>query len=806
MEKERLRQEVSTLRARIAELEARDTDGRRAEEALRESEEKFRLVMENAGEAITINQDGMYKFLNRRALELMGYSREELSAMPFVEFVHPDDQELVRKRYARRMKGETVPNVYSIRIVDKGGATKWIEIHVVLISWEGRPATLNFFVDVTARKQTEDELRASEIRYQTIFENTGTVMLIVEEDMTISLVNDRFESLTGYKRQDVEGKMKWTDFVVKEDLEKMISRHRLRRVDPGSAKNSYEFRLVHKDGYRKNILLTVDVIPGTGKSVASLIDITRRKEAEEALQTSEARMRAVFDSVQDFIFIKNRDRRYITINRFFEKRFQVDPAVFIGHNDAEIPIFENKAETAAITQGMDARVLRGETAHYELTHVICGTRVTFDIVKTPIRDPQGNVVGICGLSRDITERRRIEKENQKLEERLQHADKMDAIGTLAGGIAHDFNNLLMGIQGYTSLTLLDMEPSHPHYEKLKRIEEQVRSGTDLTRQLLGFAHAGRYEVKPSDVSEIVERTSSMFGRTRKELSIYKNLRAGTWTVDVDRGQMEQVFLNLYVNAWQAMPAGGAIHLETRNVILDEAQVAPYSLTPGKYVSIVVTDTGMGMDVKTRERIFEPFFTTKTMGRGTGLGLAMVYGIVKGHGGMIQVDSEPGRGTTFTIFLPASESEKATEVSDRKIVARGSGTILLVDDEPLVAEVTGELLQSLGYEVYVAGSGQEAIDLFVEKEKLIDLVILDMIMPGLSGSETFNRLRDIHPGIKVLLSSGYSINGEAQNILERGCNGFLQKPFRLEELSGRIRELLEAEGSRPGDLTCPLQAV
>jgi signal transduction histidine kinase len=216
----------------------------------------------------------------------------------------------------------------------------------------------------------------------------------------------------------------------------------------------------------------------------------------------------------------------------------------------------------------------------------------------------------------------------------------------------------MGIQGYASLTLLDLEPSHPQYDRLKRIEEQVKSGTDLTKQLLGLARGGKYEVKPSDMNEILVGTSSLFGRTKKEISVYRNLAEDLWAVEVDRGQMEQVFMNLYVNAWQAMPAGGDIDLETANAFLGEEDTAPNDARPGRYVKIRISDTGIGMDRKTIERIFDPFFTTKAIGRGTGLGLAMVYGIVKGHGGIIQVDSRPGRGSTFTIFLPATEKAVA----------------------------------------------------------------------------------------------------------------------------------------------------
>jgi nitrogen-specific signal transduction histidine kinase len=392
-------------------------------------------------------------------------------------------------------------------------------------------------------------------------------------------------------------------------------------------------------------------------------------------------------------------------------------------------------------------------------------------------------------SRDITERKRAEEERRKLEEHLQRIEKLESIGTLAGGIAHDFNNLLMGIQGYASLMLLDIDTSHPHYERLKRMEQLVGSGADLTKQLLGFARGGRYEVKATDMNDIVEKTSSMFGRTKKEITIHRKYGRGLWPVEVDRGQMEQVFMNLYVNAWQAMPGGGELYLETEGVLLEADESFPYTVEPGRYVKVTVTDTGTGMDEKTKERIFDPFFTTKEMGRGTGLGLATVYGIIKGHRGMINVYSEPGHGTTFRLYLPASEKAVEEEKTLSGAIAGGTETILLVDDERMILEVSRELLESMGYRVYAAGSGQEAIAVYMEKRRGIDLVILDMIMPGLSGGETFDRLKGINPEIKVLLSSGYSINGKAQTIMDRGCDGFLQKPFQLENLSRKVREVL-----------------
>ncbi|NIM12766.1 MAG: response regulator [Candidatus Aminicenantes bacterium] len=395
------------------------------------------------------------------------------------------------------------------------------------------------------------------------------------------------------------------------------------------------------------------------------------------------------------------------------------------------------------------------------------------------------------VQHELAERKRAEDRKKELETQLLNAQKMEAIGTMAGGIAHDFNNLLMGIMGNVSLILLNADSNHPHYSELKNIEQCVQRGAELTKQLLGFAMGGKYETKPTNLNEIIKKSSEMFSRARKEISIHEKYDTALRPVEVDRGQLEQVLVNLYVNAWHAMPGGGNIYIQTENVTLNEKEVKPYNLKPGNYVKTSITDTGIGMDEKTRQRIFEPFFTTKKMGRGTGLGLASVYGIIKNHGGFIQVHSEKGKGTTFYIYLPASQKEIVKEKKLPERILEGRETVLLVDDENIFLDVGEKLLNKMGYTVLTAKSGKEAIEIYEKNKDGIDIVILDMIMPGMGGGETFDLLKKINPDIKVLLSTGYSLEGQAAGILERGCSGFIQKPFRVKDLSQKIRLILDS---------------
>jgi len=395
------------------------------------------------------------------------------------------------------------------------------------------------------------------------------------------------------------------------------------------------------------------------------------------------------------------------------------------------------------------------------------------------------------LRQEIQEREKVSREKENLHDQLLQAQKMEAIGTLAGGIAHDFNNLLMGIQGNVEMMAMDIGPAHTHSGRLKTIRDCVHSGARLTQQLLGFARLGKYEVKPTDINALVQTSIDMFGRTRKELRITHQWVKDAWVVEIDQGQIEQVLLNLLINAWQAMPDGGSLYLETANVILEAYQAAPHGADPGKYVKITIADTGTGMDPAIVDRIFDPFFTTKTIGRGTGLGLASAYGIVRNHGGFIEVSSQEGIGTTFTIHLKASDAQLDESTLVRTSAQEGNETILLVDDDPLILDVGKAMLAALGYAVLVAKGGQEAVETYRNHGNRIRLVILDMIMPDMGGGKTYDQLKAFDPGIMVLLSSGYSINGQATAILNRGCNGFIQKPFDLQSLSQKVRKIIDA---------------
>ncbi|MBN1227176.1 MAG: response regulator, partial [Deltaproteobacteria bacterium] len=355
---------------------------------------------------------------------------------------------------------------------------------------------------------------------------------------------------------------------------------------------------------------------------------------------------------------------------------------------------------------------------------------------------------------------------------------------------HDFNNLLMAIEGNISLLLIDKRVDEAQRERIAKIERYILDARKVTEQLLGFAMGGKYEIRPLDINETINKTCEMFGRTKKEIKIQTQYQEGIWAVEADRGQIEQVLLNLYVNAWQAMPGGGNLYLQTENISLSREDATHFGIKQGSYVKISITDTGIGMDKDTQARIFDPFFTTKEIGRGTGLGLASAYGIIKNHGGIINVYSEIGQGTSLHIYLPASKVPVLREDDTKQDISRGAGTILVVDDEEMILDVAEGILKSLGYTVLLANEGREAIEIYHQKGAGIELVVLDIIMPGMSGGETYDRLKEIDPEVRVLLSSGYSMDGKAKDILNRGCNGFIQKPFNVRDLSIKLKEIIQ----------------
>ncbi len=520
-------------------------------------------------------------------------------------------------------------------------------------------------------------------------------------------------------------------------------------------------------------------------------NVNLRREADRAMRQQDEKYRTIIENIEEGFLETDLAGNFTFFNNSICKILGYSSEELIGMNNREYINSENSKRLNEIINEVRRTGEPAQVKDFEVIRKDGDTRgIEFSVYL--IKESKNKPIGFRWVVRDVTEIFKAEREKKKLEKQLQLSQKMEAIGSLAGGIAHDFNNVLMGMQGNASLMLFDIDESHPHYKKIKSIERYVENGSSLTRQLLGFSMGGGYEVRATDLKELIKRTSSMFGRAKKEIKIHTNFLKKIWTVEVNQGQMEMVFLNLYINSLHAMPEGGDLHLLSENVVIDEGSAGNLKLKQGEYVKVSVVDTGTGMDKEIQEKIFDPFFTTKEKGRGTGLGLASASEVIKNHGGLIDVYSKKGKGATFNIYLPASDKKVIQEKELTRKILKGTETILLVDDEEMIIEVNQEILKALGYKTMIARSGKEAVETYKNNRDKINMVIMDMIIPGMSGKEVYDNLKKIAPEIKVLLSSGYSISGQAAEILERGCNGFIQKPFKLRELSVKIREVLDGK--------------
>ena len=780
------------LEKRVLELERAEFEQKRAEETLRDSEQFMISIFESIQDGISVlNPDLSIRHVNG-VMEKWYSENLPLEGKKCFECYHNANRPCDPCPTLRCLKsGKTEMEIVS-GLPDSG--VERIELFSYPIkdpNSDKITGVVEFVRDITELEQAKEENLKRQQFLESMLHHAPFAVVTMDSGHRVLDWNRSAVNMFGYTLEEVIG-VELDDLVARGESHVEAS-GKTRHVLSGQRVEAFETVRYRKDGTPLRVIaagspIMIDgVIIGV---VAFYTDINDRVRAEEALRENEQKFRTLVHQSPFGIALIEKDGRYQYTNPEFKNMF--------GYTIEDVPTgavwirkaYPDKTYRNMVVQTWKADLKKSESGQSRprVFTVTCKDGSCKDIQFIPVTMENKNQFVIY---EDITEKK-------KLEQQLQQTQKFEAIGTLAGGIAHDFNNLLMGIQGRASLMSVELESSHPHLEHVKAIEDYIRNATGLTKQLLGFARGGKYEVRPTDINELLLESATMFGRTKKEIHIHTKYQTPPPVVAVDRRQIEQVLLNLYVNAWQAMPDGGELYLETKIVTLDDAYCKPYQAKPGRYAKVSVTDTGIGMDEPVCQRIFDPFFTTKEKARGTGLGLSSAYGIIKNHAGILTVYSEVDQGTTFNICLPVSHLEAYHDVPIETKLVKGSETVLLVDDEEIIIHVTQAMLKNLGYRVVVAKDGEQAVDTVKSNGDEIDLVILDLIMPGIKGGEAFDLIHKIQPKMPVILSSGYSLNGQAHDIMQRGCNGFIQKPFNISELSLKIRKILdEAKSSAKG---------
>jgi PAS domain S-box-containing protein len=743
-------------------------------------------------------------YLSPRYCELIGYSPDDtiFDSHFFRAIIHPDDRDHVFEIIGEYLQGKRDISIIEYRMISKDGTVRWIEGRGKIVEFDDQSAPARMvgtIIDITERKKAEDALKEREFFFK---ESQRSASI---GSYKADFIADNWESsevmdnIFGIDRNYVRSVQGWMDIVHPDDRD-MMCKYLREEVIAQRKPFSKEYRIIRKnDGETRWVNGLGEVKVDTDGNVVSLFgtiqDITERKRAEETITSSNKLLQTIINAAPLRIFWKDAGLRYLGCNLAFAKDAGVAcPDDLIGKDDYRL----GWKEQSELYRADDRRVIESgipKLSYDEPQTTPDGDQIWLRTSKVPLRNEADETIGVLGIYEDITERKHEEEEKTKLEAQLQQAQKMESVGRLAGGVAHDFNNMLGVILGHAELALMKMDPSQPLHADLEEIRKAAIRSADLTRQLLAFARKQTVVPRLLDLNETVAGMLKMLQRLIGE-DIHLNWRPGVdlWPVKVDPSQIDQIIANLCVNARDAISSVGKITIETGNSVLDEDYCAHHAgSVPGEYVLLAMSDDGCGMDKETLSHLFEPFFTTKVMGKGTGLGLAMVYGAVKQNSGFINVDSEPDQGTTFTIYLPRHEgkAEQAWTEGAGGAVQRGRETILLVEDSPTILELAMELLTRQGYTVLAASTPGEAIRLAREHAGKIDLLMTDVVMPEMNGRDLANKLLSLYPHLNRLFMSGYTADVIASHgVLDEGVN-FIQKPFSMQSLAAKVREVLDS---------------
>ena len=789
-----------------------------AKKDLIQSEAKYRTILKNMEEYyLETDLRGNFIFFNDTLCRMLGYTREELQNINYRKII-PNEQ----NRYIFSVSNEVyrtgeTKNIIHHTVLTKDGSLRHIERSIVLMrSATGEPIGFSGVGrDVTKRLEAERIIQKNERHLRLITDNISDIIWTMDFNLQFTYLSPSILHITGFTPEQVM-KMPLTSLLppdtntmLKQMLDEELNAERSKEARGETIDQNktvtFELQIMRKTGeyfwVENRISFNRDENGEPFEILGVTRDISERKRAEEALRDSEKRYRMIVENMSDSIATLDLNLQYTYQSPSIQRvtGYSLEELKNLSARERLTPesrVMVEKVLAEALDYDSQKRPRRfgTQTLEVEAYHKNGGT-VWLEITATFTRDENGEVTGILIISKDISERRKTAQEKDKLEKQLVQAQKMETIGRLAGGIAHDFNNMLSVILGYADLAKLRLSENHPVLNDIAEIKKAAIRSRNITTQLLAFSRKQIISPKVIDLNEMITHTNkALVSLIGEDVHLTCHLDENLRMIRIDPSQIEQVLMNLAVNARDAMPGGGRLTIATTNMRADDFYCGKYEgFTPGDYVCLSVSDNGTGMDKDILQNIFEPFFTNKETGKGTGLGLATVYGIVKQNNGVINVYSEPAHGTTFNIYLPATTMEKNIQVEQvKEPVLTGKGSILLVEDDPMVLKITEGMLEYLGYDVIVANTPMEAIVICENPAISIDLVISDVVMPVMSGKELRNKLAGIRPGIKVLFMSGYPANIIAHHgVLEEGVQ-FIEKPFTLESLSAKVADATAAE--------------
>jgi two-component system cell cycle sensor histidine kinase/response regulator CckA len=772
------------LRAGEVIVFVRDITSRRlAEDALRESERKYRELADSLPETVfEMDAEGHLTFVNRQAHAVFGITAEDVQRrMAAEEFVVPEQREQARDHLRRVLQGERL----EIELVAqrRDGSTFPVTARTRAVVENGRPVGLRgVLVDLSERKRAEHALREKERQQRALLDNLPDIAWLKESTGLYIAVNEAFVRAAGRPREALIG----------------LSDRDVWPPDQASVLAGFDHQVMNRREQVKDVVVIQDpaghetwletvVTPVLGadgrvEGTAGIArDITERIQAE----AERSRLAAAVEQAAEAILITDTQGLVRYVNPAFERITGFARAEIMGQNPR---LLKSGAQGPEFYRDLWATITRGQVWHGRVTdRCKDGSLVEFETSISPIRDRHGKLVNFVSVSHDVS--REI-----ALEEKLRQSQKMEAIGRLAGGIAHDFNNLLTAILGNAELALRQIDAKSPVREDVEEIRRAASRAAQLTGQLLAFSRKQVLHPKTLNLNQVVGEMTRMLQRViGEQVQLITELAPDLRPIKADPVQMEQVIMNLALNARDAMPEGGRLHIITANAQVDEAHAARYAdVPPGRYAALTVSDTGIGMSAETQAHLFEPFFTTKEMGKGTGLGLATIYGIIKQSGGHISVYSEPRIGTTFNIYLPLSREALTDEVVAPVSPPRQAGeeTILVVEDEAPIRKLTARILEQAGYRVLDARDAREALETSRHWPQKIDLVLTDVVMPGMNGQEMAEVLRRERPGSRILFMSGHPETSVLRLESLQGEPAFIRKPFTGEQLTRKIRETLE----------------